>query len=81
VAHGLHILVGNQNVASWLLLFIYVRTPPTHYYLKYSGQMANMETHLKSSTIQVHLLSYGALHVSKEHAPWTRLNRLLAVGS
>ena len=28
----------------------YMQTPPTHYYLEFSGQVAYMETHLKDFT-------------------------------
>ena len=41
----LHILVGRQNVVGWQLEFIYVRTPPTHYYLESSGRMAYIKTY------------------------------------
>ena len=37
---ALHILVDHQNVADWRLVLNYMRTPPTHYYLKSSGQAA-----------------------------------------
>ena len=45
-ATALHILVGPHNVVSWLPLLIYMRTPPTHYYLESSGRATYMETHL-----------------------------------
>ena len=47
---ALHILVGHQNVVGWQLVFIYMRTPPTHYYIESSGQVASLETHPKQTT-------------------------------
>ena len=41
----LHILVGHPDGVGWRLVLIYMRTPPTHYYLKSSGRVAYMETH------------------------------------
>ena len=38
-------LVDHQNVVGWFLLFIFMRTLPTHYYLESSGQETYMETH------------------------------------
>ena len=34
----LHILVHHENVVGWQLVFIYMKTPPTLYYLEYSGE-------------------------------------------
>ena len=48
---ALHILVSHQNVVGWQLVLIYMRTPPTHYYLEPSGRAAWMETHLISATL------------------------------
>ena len=42
---ALHILVDHQNVVGLQLVRIYVGTPPTHYYLESSGQVATLETH------------------------------------
>lgn len=36
---------SSKNVVGCLLLFIYTRTRPTHYYLESCGQTAYMETH------------------------------------
>ena len=35
---ALHILRGHQNVVGRQLVPIYMRRPPTHYYLEYSGR-------------------------------------------
>lgn len=43
----LHILVDNQNVVDWLFMFIYIRTPPSYYYLKSHGRAVYMKTHLR----------------------------------
>ena len=43
-SHGLHILVWHQNVVSWLLLLIYMRTHATHYKLESSGRAPHMDT-------------------------------------
>ena len=50
---ALHILVDHHNVVSWRLVLIYMRTPPTHYYLESSGRVTYMETHPKSNRIHV----------------------------
>ena len=44
VSKGLRILVGHHNVVGWKLVLIYMPTPPTHYYLESSVQVACMET-------------------------------------
>ena len=41
----LQILVGHQSVVGWQLVLLYMRTPPTYYYLESSGQATYMETH------------------------------------
>ena len=46
---ALHILVSHQNVVGWQLVLIYMRTPPTHYYLEYSGQAHYMETMIREN--------------------------------
>jgi hypothetical protein len=45
MSSGLCILVGPQSVVGWQLVLIYKRTPPTHFHLETSGQVAYMETH------------------------------------
>ena len=40
----LYILVGQHNVVGCLLLFIYMRTPPTYFDLESSGRAIYMET-------------------------------------
>ena len=42
---ALYILVGHHNVFGWLLLLIYMKTPPTHYYLESCEKATYMETH------------------------------------
>jgi hypothetical protein len=41
----LRILVDHHNVVRWLVVLNYMQSPPTHYYLVSSGQVAYMETH------------------------------------
>ena len=43
-ATALHILVGQQNVVGWLLLFIYLGTPTSHYSLEYNVRTTYMES-------------------------------------
>ena len=52
---ALHILVGHHNVVGWWLVLIYMRTPPLHFYLESSGQVAYMETHQKHKTLTNHI--------------------------
>jgi hypothetical protein len=40
---ALHILVGHHYVICCQLVFIYMRTPPTHYYLEFGGQAEEEE--------------------------------------
>ena len=42
---ALRILAYCQNVVGWQLALNYMRTPPTHYYLEYGGQVAYLETY------------------------------------
>ena len=44
--YPLHILVGRHNVVNWRLVIIYMRVPPTHYYLESSGRAATWEISL-----------------------------------
>jgi hypothetical protein len=41
----LHVLVGHQNGVGWQFVLIYMRTPPTHYYLESPWRVAYMETY------------------------------------
>ena len=48
MSKAVHILVGHQNVVGWALVLIYMSTPPTDYYLEYSGQAPTWKLTLKS---------------------------------
>ena len=41
---ALHILVSRPHMVSCLLLFIYMRIPPNHSCLEFSGRVTYMET-------------------------------------
>ena len=42
---ALHILAYHHNVVGRQLVLNYMQTPPTQYFLEFSGQAAIMETH------------------------------------
>ena len=44
VSKVLHDLVGDHNVVGWQVVLAYMSTPPTHYYLESSVQVAYVET-------------------------------------
>jgi hypothetical protein len=44
---ALYILVDLYKVVAWRVVLNYTQTPPTHYYLESSGQVAHIETHAK----------------------------------
>ena len=40
---ALHILADHENAVKWRVALKYMRTPPTNYFVKFSGQAAYIE--------------------------------------
>lgn len=59
MAKALHILIGHGNVVGCMLLFTYMRTPLTHYYLKFGKWTTYMETHPESIWPKIPICSNG----------------------